>query len=234
MEELLQNDSVIANVVWELVIRGAFVCYAFLYAAITRNLSKSSAMEDKLDPFAIVLFFIGAFPVWVIVGIYKGIKYLIKRRNEKRCFSHHTEGTFVHTLKFLFREDDHLMVNKYETIVEYYWDKQNGFCKKVTSVGYEKVFMTSKNGWEEVYRDESVDTNDNTRSSTKLSIKTIRFLRYEPSRKRGSMHPKHIQWEILVREAIWEICLPFCREWHRSSRQFPSGVSPSERSATKY
>lgn len=175
MEELLQNDSVIANVVWELVIRGAFVCYAFLYAAITRNLSKSSAMEDKLDPFAIVLFFIGAFPVWVIVGIYKGIKYLIKRRNEKRCFSHHTEGTFVHTLKFLFREDDHLMVNKYETIVEYYWDKQNGFCKKVTSVGYEKVFMTSKNGWEEVYRDESVDTNDNTRSSTKLSIKTIRF-----------------------------------------------------------
>lgn len=159
MEELLQNDSVIANVVWELVIRGAFVCYAFLYAVITRNLSKSSAIEDKLDPFAIVMFFIGAFPVLLIVGIYKGVKYLIKRRNEKRCFWHHTEGTIVYSLKILLREDEHLMVNKYETVVKYYWDKIDGFCKKETSVGYEKVFFASKNRWEEIYREESINSN---------------------------------------------------------------------------
>ena len=159
MEELLQNDSVIANVVWELVIRGAFVCYAFLYAFITRNLSKSSAIEDKLDPFAILVFFIGAFPVLVIVGIYKGISHLIKRRSEKRCFGHRTEGTFVYSLKILLREDDHLMVNKYETIVEYYWDEYDGFCRKETSVGYEKIFFSSKNRWEEIFREESINSN---------------------------------------------------------------------------
>ena len=51
------------------------------------------------------------------------------------------------------------MVNKCETFVEYYWDEQNGFCEKWTTVGYEKVFMAPKNRWEEVYRDESIDTN---------------------------------------------------------------------------
>ena len=159
MEELLQNSTLIEELMWEVGVRGAFVCYAFLYAVITRNLSDSSVIDDKLDPLAIVLFFIGAFPVLVIAGIYKGIKYLIKRRREKRCFWHHTEGTFAHSFKFLFREADHLMVNKCETFVEYYWDEQNGFCKKWTTVGYEKVFMASKNRWEEVYRDESIDTN---------------------------------------------------------------------------
>lgn len=159
MDELLQNSTVIEDLMWELSVRGAFVCYAALYALVTRNLYKSSVIEDKLDPLAIVLFFIGAFPVLFIMGIYKGISYLIKRRNEKRCYHCHAEGIFVHSLKFLLREGDHLMVNKYETIVEYYWDEQNGFCEKMTLVGYEKVFMAPKNRWEEIYREESVDSN---------------------------------------------------------------------------
>ena len=159
MEELLQNSTVIEDLMWEFGVRGAFVCYAFLYAVITRNLSKSSAIEDKLDPFAMGMFFIGAFPVLVIVGVYKWISHLIKRRSEKRCFGHRTEGTYVYSLKILLREDDHLMVNKYETIVEYYWDEYDGFCRKETSVGYEKVFFASMNSWEEIYREEYIESN---------------------------------------------------------------------------
>ena len=175
MEELLQNSTVIEDLMWEFGVRGAFVCYAFLYAVITRNLSKSSAIEDKLDPFAIVMFFIGAFPVLVVVGIYKGISHLIKRRSEKRCFRHRAEGTIVYSLKILLREDDHLMVNKYETFVEYYWDKIDGFCRKETSVGYEKIFFASKNSWEEIYRVESIDSN----LDDKMAHETDRGPRYE-------------------------------------------------------
>ena len=159
MEELLQNSTVIEDLMWEFGIRGAFVCYAFLYAVITRNLSNSNVIKDKLDPFAIVMFFIGAFPVLVIVGIYQGISHLLKRRSEKRCFRHRAEGTIVYSLKIILREDEHLMVYKYETIVEYYWDEYDGFCRKDTSVGYEKIFFASMNSWEEIYREESINSN---------------------------------------------------------------------------
>lgn len=159
MEELLQNSTVIEDLMWEFGVRGAFVCYAFIYAVITRNLSNSNVIKDKLDPFAIVMFFIGAFPVLVIVGIYKGISHLLKRRSEKRCFRHRAEGTIVYSLKILLREDEHLMVYKYETIVEYYWDEYDGFCRKDTSVGYEKIFFASMNSWEEIYREESINSN---------------------------------------------------------------------------
>lgn len=159
MEELLQNSTVIEDLMWEFGVRGAFVCFAVLYAAVTRNLSDSIDIVEKLDNIAIGLFIIGAFPVLAVLGVYKGINYLIKNRNEKRCFRFHTEGSFVHSFKIIQRGDEHLMVNRYETFVEYYWDEQNGFCEKVTSVGYEKVFLAPKNSWKEIYREESIDIN---------------------------------------------------------------------------
>ncbi|MCR4848230.1 MAG: hypothetical protein K5920_05225 [Bacteroidales bacterium] len=159
MKELLQNNTIIADVAWDIIIRVALVFCVALYAIVTRNKSENDGIIEKLDTFTIGLFIIGAFPVLAIVGIYKGLGHLIKRRNEKRCYSQHTEGTFTYSLTILFRENGHLMVNKYETIVEYYWDKQNGFCEKMTLVGYEKVFMAPKNRWEEIYREESVDSN---------------------------------------------------------------------------
>ena len=157
MEEL--NYAIIADVAWDIIIRIALVFCAALYALVTRNKSENDGIIEKLDTFAIGLFIIGAFPVLFIVGIYKGIDHLIKRRKEKHCFWHRTEGTTAHSLTILLRENGQLMVNRCETMVEYYWDKQNGFCEKVTRVGYEKVFLVLKNRWEEVYRDESIDTN---------------------------------------------------------------------------
>ena len=159
MVELLQNNTFIAEMAWDIIIRVALVFCVALYAIVTRNKSENDGIIEKLDTFAIGLFIIGAFPVLAIVGIYKGLGHLIKRRNEKRCFRHRAEGTIVYSLKILLRVDDYLMVNKYETIVEYYWDEYDGFCRKETSVGYKKVFFASKNRWEEIYREESIDSN---------------------------------------------------------------------------